>query len=196
MKAILYNTYLLLGGIMWCFISTCMGQPSTKQHVENRRDSLLSPAEISTSYLYWYISHKSKLDRINIFQADTASDTDNYKVDFKRVNFYLNQIKKSGFVSEKYIDTLKKAYLAADEKLNLHPQNDGPIQGFEYDPILGIQEETEITQNVNEFKVISNSIKDDHAVVLGKISDTLWIRFDLSKTDKKWLINAMHPYFK
>jgi hypothetical protein len=195
MKSITYYKWLVLA-ITICSTSVCTAQTKTKEKTENRNNQISSPSDVSISYLYWYVSHKAKLDRINIFQADTASDIAYYKVDFKRVDFYLNQIRRSDFVSEKYIDTLKQAYLAADKKLQLHPQNDGPVPGFEYDPILGIQEESEITQNSINFKVTSKTIKDNQAMVIGKISDTLWIRFELSKIKGKWLINLMHSYFK
>lgn len=183
------------------FVGLCCTLPEiahcqTKKFNDINKDAVLaSPGVIAKTYLGWYVANKARLDRIAIFAPDTASDTTYYKVNFKRVDYYLRQIKKSGYVSNTYIDTLKFNYMKADKNLRSQPQNDGPIKGFEVDPILGIMEESEITDHSNMLKIQKVIVKTNKAIVYGRLLYNLRIKFELSQIDGIWMVDCMKPYY-
>lgn len=162
-----------------------------------------SPAKISIKFLKWYVYNQGRL-RHHLFNVDTTGDTTKLiTVNFDNVRQYEKALKKSGYVSDKFlVDFLTKFHYASNY-LSVHPVTDGPLVDielkdrfsidFSIDPVLQIMEEDMLTDYIKTIKLGKNIVNKTFSVVTVKVSRYLDYVFVLSKKKDKWLIDSILP---
>lgn len=117
-----------------------------RTHVTQRLELHKGPFGTVVHFLKWYRkNYTSNLLRNLVNNADANTDTTKpYSVNFKETERYLSDLKSSGFLSEKFLNTWRNYFRECDDYFIQHPQYDGPPDGFNYDLILNTQDVDEM----------------------------------------------------
>jgi hypothetical protein len=166
-----------------------------KQTVKVKKQQKLTPGRTCIQFLKWYVNSNTRKKARRFFTLNSPGDTTRYKVNFDVVNEYKNDFKKSGYVSDRILDMVQAKYDSASTYLKIHPQNDGPIMGFEDDPIIQLAEEGMLTDHIKSLKVTKSLFEDDYYFVRIRVSRYLDYVFTLTLHDKRWLIDSIVARF-
>lgn len=149
-KAIL----LLLVGVAACHPT----EPAAEQAAAPTPAAKVAPArpqgpevQVATGFYRWYARNSERLNKIQLVEGGSTSPRDTghfYAVDFKGTEHYLAELRKSGYVSPVYLADWRAYFRHQNDSLRLHPQNDGPAAGFEFDLIVHSQEPDEYLQHI------------------------------------------------
>ena len=107
--------------------------------------------QAAIGYYRWYARNSERLTKIQLVDGSGTSprDTGNfYAVDFKATARYLAELRKSGYVSPPYLADWRAYFRRQNDSLRLHPQDDGPAAGFEFDLVVHSQEPDEYLQHI------------------------------------------------
>ncbi len=176
-------------------------QHATKPGVSKNKLSGDQPDKVAIKFLKWYCKNQEYLrHRHPFFNIDTTGDTTKfYSVNMFNVLLYLNELKRSGYVSVNFLNDIQKKYVNASNFLQLHPQNDGPIVDFQktftvdygFDPVIELMEEDMLIEHINKIKSGQVIIQGNNSVVVLKISNYLTYTFIMHKQNKHWVIDSM-----
>lgn len=147
------------------------------------------PVKTVVEFLRWYKRDHGSVDQMHLVQhAGVDYDsTKFYAVNFVGTENYLAQVKSSGYVSEKYLNTWRAYFKEQEDFMIKNPQNDGPPYGFEYDLVLMTQEVDQAMDAIDNIKVTDVNESGDSAVV--KVDIMTKLGFTLTKANGKWLID-------
>jgi len=152
------------------------GAPSEKQ----------DPQQTVKDFLTWYGVHYKEA---NSFGLVNQGDSVNYSVNFEETEKFLSYLKSSGFVSDSYLNVLRRKFIEAQVMYEKDPINEGPPTGFNYDIILWTQEPDLVIEKGKNPILISSEIHDDSATL--RLELYMKLQFDLSKKNQKWLIDRI-----
>ena len=157
----------------------------------NVDDESLSKEPVKTvvDFLRWYKKDHGALDQLHLVQHAGAEydSTKFYAVNFVETEKYLDTLRASGYVSEKYLNKWRAYFKEQDDFMTKNPQNDGPPYGFEYDLVLMTQEVDQAMGAIDSLQVTDVNGSGDSAVVNVDIMTQL--AFTLTKANGKWLID-------
>lgn len=145
--------------------------------------------KVAVDFYKWYASD----DNIQNFDVmkELKDSTDFYAIDFEKVEKYLDAFKKTGFVSDRYLNGQHNYFKECEEEFKKNPANDGPPYGLDYDLIMHSQDYDDDLANTDKIKVVEIYRKPTESKLKllffagGKIDVTL------SKTNEKWLIDKI-----
>ena len=66
-------------------------------------------------FLNWHKNNEDKLGQINSIKGGLPDKSTNYSFDFVATRKYLFELKKSGYLSETFINNLQKHFIEVDE---------------------------------------------------------------------------------
>lgn len=168
---------------------TCFGQTKT------------APAEAAKikktiiGFLEWYRaeSNDTTTKPYRIFKGGYPDTTTKVRVDTAGLIQYLDSFRKSGFVSEAYINNLFIDFLNKDKRLSAYPIMKELIQIPELNDqyILNTFEPEEILNHIDGSKITHAYIIYKKALVRLYISKYVSMVFTLTKVDGKWLIDYL-----
>ena len=69
-----------------------------------------TPKKVVRHFLKWYEQNRERLEKFKLVPGKPGDSTSAYRVDFGETEKYLGELKKSGFVSENYINTFRKYF--------------------------------------------------------------------------------------
>jgi hypothetical protein len=130
--------------------SNSLGTSSVKQ------DSLsINPDCQNTvkDFLAWYKMHFDSLKAIQLVDLIEEGSIAQYRVNFKNAAKYIDQLRSSGFFSEKYCQSKLQYFKEKDQELVKDKQSDGPPVGFEADLLLYTQEPREVLKKYRLLKI-------------------------------------------
>ncbi|PZR41320.1 MAG: hypothetical protein DI538_01550 [Azospira oryzae] len=122
-------------------------------------------------FLAWYSNHweEVSVDLINPIiensMLDQPDSTRPYKINFKAAEIYLDVFRKSGFISEAYIETYRQYFKECQLEFEKEPHYEGPPTGFEYDFIFRSQDYQYQRDNPDKAKTTEISITANKATV-------------------------------
>lgn len=155
----------------------------------------VSPASAVIAFLEWYRGNEDRLHQIQLLAGGLEDTSTFYSVDFKATERYLSELKKSGYVSGRFLDELQKHFVQSNEYLKQHPQNDGPAPGFEADLVMKAQDYMDVWENLDSVKVVDEKRQDDKAVITLLFAGNYKTRYYLTKNGKTWLIDSIENAF-
>lgn len=184
------------------YLAACSGSDqSTPNPVKKDSTASLSPGQTAVNehpkktiidFLHWYKNNMTRLDSFSLVNTAFGGDTTKfYSVNFEATEAYLAEFKKSGFVSDKYVQVMRGYFKKCDDYLKKHPENDGPPDGFEFDLVMWSQEYDEDLANIDKSKVIDQTIADNKATVKLGFPTGGHLLYKLSKQGDKWLIDRI-----
>ena len=162
--------------------------PETSEVETFEADFSKEPAKTVLDFLKWYRKHYSAINRIVMVDQNITNAHPYYTVNTKGTDAYLRLLGKSGFLSPVYLDGWRNYFRERDAFLYSNHQTDGPPEGFQYDFVLWTQETDEALKKIDQAKIIEVQQMSADRV---KISVDIYmrLRFTLSKTGDKWLID-------
>lgn len=188
MKSILGIGALCL--VLW----SCQSKnPSSKAASANDESTELeSAANAVVAFLTWYRDNYDSAGMMNLVKGNPPEDPNsNYAVDFPATEVYLGKLKASGYISDQYVNTWRTYFIKCDEEFKAEPQNDGPPSGFDYDFVMNSQDFEDDFKNIEKTRLDHGSILDNKATVFMELPMSGQLRYELTKTDGKWLIDEI-----
>lgn len=160
-----------------------------------QQSTMTGPAQVAYGFFIWCKNNQAPLDSINII-GDTGKGTPKYyKVDIAATEKYLAVIDKSGLVSKAYLAKWQKYFRQQADSLRVHPQNDGPPNGFDFNLLTYSQEPELYLANPRKAKQHTELLTPNRAVV--KLDFTTEPKypdyriFHLTRTNSTWLIDSI-----
>lgn len=175
--------------ISFLFLQVCYAQ---------KVDSLVgrnSPEATIVGFLKWYNVNQDRLSSAGSAVDGGDPDTTTfYKINFTKVDSYLNKFKRSGFVSDSYIKEFKQMFVSINDSLVKYPQNQGPIIGLNLDVVLKTFDDRDILDHIDEGRFESVIVESNKASVKFTIEPSVKMLFTLLKKGDKWLIENFNYY--
>lgn len=131
--------------LLFIFISLSINVKSTSAITTNQSDNAVI---FLRSFFKWYKTQYKYLDQMHIVKMDTSTNIP-YRIDFAVANKYLSILKSSGYFSDKYINNYRVYLNKIDLTLQKTKQNDGTVDGLDFDPIMCTQEPESILEDLN-----------------------------------------------
>lgn len=138
-------------------------------------------------FLKWY---KINLNKANNFPILVKDSADNFMVDKKASNGYLNFLKSSQCISQKYIELWKVFFDDKASELRDHPNPSDIPEGFDMDFVLITQEPDIILNKIANLKFNIISMNEKVALIGVRLpSDkSVQYEFEMYKTKAGWQI--------
>jgi hypothetical protein len=148
------------------------------------------PAASILNFLRWYRAHSSDLKKIEIVTHSMNPDSATYYVvSAAGTEQYLNEIKKSGFVSDKYIARWRAYFNRINEKLKKAPQTEAPVNGLDFDFVMLSKDCEEDLVRIEKSTVENQHITNDEGSVTVGLPTVGRLKYWIAKQDGKWLID-------
>ena len=149
-----------------------------------------NPKRVVHNFLMWYKKNRTNLQKFRLVRANPGDSTKAYRVDFKETEKYLTELKKSGFLSDQYINSFRQYFETADANLKMNPQYDGPAEGFGFDLVLKAEEADEILDRIPKLKMVTKPIDPDTTKVYVKLP-YVYMVLKLIRSGNTWLIDSL-----
>ncbi|HVE61147.1 MAG TPA: hypothetical protein VNA26_04970 [Chitinophagaceae bacterium] len=183
--------------ITFCFLTifvSCISNEDNKPKEdrltsENASDTK-NPETVVHNFLKWYKNNDVRLNSIPLIKGGAPDTTTFYSVDFTQTEKYLSELKKSGFLSDKYLNDLRTYFKSSNDSLKKYPQNDGPAYGFDFDFIMQSQDYMDIMENIDSLKILSKKISGNSATIIIDRLPKMKMAYGLSKQGNTWLIDT------
>lgn len=148
------------------------------------------------SFFKWYKTKFNYLDHHIYFVDMDLKNNTPYRINFAKTEEYLSILKSSGFFSESYIMNARSYFKKIDLTLQKTKQNDGTVDGLDYDLILHSQEPEAILENLSGIHLeIINTSKDRVIVKMKtKFNQDTYSLYYLTKEGDKYQIDKI-DYF-
>jgi hypothetical protein len=143
--------------------------------------------QVIIQFLKWY---KVNLNKANNFPLLIKDSADNYVVNKTACTSYLNFIKSSRYISQKYIEYWKVFFDDKASELRDHPIHSDIPEGFDMDFVLITQEPDIILNNIANLKFKIVSINEKVALIGVRLpSDkSIQYEFEMYKSKAGWQI--------
>lgn len=185
------------------FLQSCMHKDNEIKLSEN------SPKENTVEYnkntqidlvknfMKWYIQNMNRLYKfktihggsMNVKENEVA---ENYSVNWKEVEKYLTELKKSGFLSDEFIQNEKQTFIDGEKYFKENPENDEPPYGFDYDHFFLTQEAfEEDLQYIEKTIFKQKQIDKSNVEVRFSLPISGNYKYTLKMINSKWLINKI-----
>jgi hypothetical protein len=152
-----------------------------------------SPILFLRRFFRWY---KTKFDYLDhhIFPVNMNFKTNApYRINFTETEKYLSVLKSSGFFSDNYLIYNRNYFKEIDLTLQKTKQNDGTVDGLDYDPIVHSQEPEAMLENLNKIRltVIKSTANDITVKMLTPFNVNTYSLFYLKKINGKYLVDKI-----
>lgn len=148
-------------------------------------------------FLEWYKKKLSDTTQNNYLLAKGGypDTTTSRRIDFSGVEKYLEELRKSGYLSENYLCGLQGYFKDIDDTLlKMDTKKDLiPVSGLDVDFILRTGEPESILNQLNKAKILKIYVAYDKSIVKLKIS-TIGMLFTLSRFGTVWKIDYVGYY--
>lgn len=178
--------FLMLGILLFPFNDVRAIKPDHSYAVKPKE----TPKKVVRDFLTWYKNNRENLQKYVLVPVNTGDSVRAYRVDFKEADKYLNELKKSGFVSDKYIASFRKYFEESDANLEKYPQYDGTPNGFGFDLVLKASDHNEILGRLSKIKIITKPVNAETAKVYIRFP-TVVMALTLTRSGKTWLIDSL-----
>lgn len=150
----------------------------------------LQPANTILGFLQWYRQNVTRIKQIEMVSPSTDPKLNGaYAVNFTATEQYLDELKKSGFVSDTYISNWREYFKQADEKLKKTGQREGPVKEFEKDFVMWSKDYTDDLKRIEKSTVEYQKAANDEGVVMIGLPTVGRVKYKISKQNGKWLID-------
>ncbi|SHL67177.1 hypothetical protein [Flavobacterium chilense] len=154
--------------------------------------------ELVKNFMKWYINNSNVLNNFDTIgggpmDAQENEEAKNYYVDFSKVEKYIEELKKSGFLADVFLKNEKQIFIEGDKYFKKNPENDSPPFGFDYDRFFFTQESLEdVLPNIEKSKYLVNQKNDSISEVRFYLPMTgVNYKYTLKKINARWVIEKI-----
>jgi hypothetical protein len=195
MKARTFQYYTIL--VATCISTSfyaCNNSAPLTEFRNDRKEIILAPENDSTqvqtsivSFLQWYKLNIGKTNKFSILINDSNGY---FKVNRKAYTGYLDFIKSSSFVSDRYIDYWKIYFADKEDYLANQSIKTYVPEGFDFDFVLVTQEPELVLNNISNINFNLVSMNDTVALVALSLpgNDSITYEFEMYKGTEGWQI--------
>lgn len=166
-------------------------------------ESNKAQTEVVKNFMKWYIQNMNMLYKFKTIDGGPANakeneEAENYFVNFREVENYLAELKKSGFLSDIFIQREKQTFIDGEKYFKENLENDAPPFGFDYDHFFLTQEAfEEDLPNIDKAKyIIKQSDKFNSEVEFYLPICNINYKYTLKMKNSKWLIEKIESIEK
>ncbi|MFI5452742.1 hypothetical protein ACHMWN_11360 [Pedobacter sp. UC225_61] len=145
-----------------------------------------TPEHTVRSFLFWYSKNIQRLNQIQLVNQQQAP-TKPYYVNKANVTLYLAELKKSGFLSTKFLNSIEHYISLCNTNLLNIKQTEGPPEGFDMDMVLLTQDYESNLKLLNK----GTSIRLTKNKVRFTFVSKDFLVFGLSQRKGKWFIDSI-----
>ncbi len=167
------------------------------------KDSDETQIKVVKNFMKWYIENMNILYQFNTIDGGPMSvkeneEAENYFVNFTEVEKYIVELKKSGFLSDNFLQEKRQTFIDGDKYFKENPENDGPPIGFDYDPFFLTQDVfEEDLPNIEKTKyTVRQNDKFNSEVEFYLPIPDIKYRYTLKLIDSKWVIEKIESIKK
>ncbi|MFD0941644.1 hypothetical protein [Pedobacter boryungensis] len=157
-----------------------------KEQNKIQNQATVTPEQTVRSFIFWYSKNMQRLNNIQLVNQLQAPAKP-YYVNKANVAIYLAELKKSGFLSNKFLNSIEHYIGMCNENLLKTKQIEGPPEGFDMDMILLTQDYESNIKLLNQGKITR--------LTKNKVRFTFdsedFLVFSLSQGKGKWLIDSI-----
>lgn len=171
---------------------------SSKQQDETNASKNLytqQPDSTVLRFLKWYHQNEEELNRLHFFKGGLNDTTTFYSVDYTNTEIYLARLLSSQCLSNKFIADFRNYFIQGDLYLKRHPQNDGPVDGFDYDLIMKSQDYMDVWDNLDSMKTLSREIIGNKAIIKVSFGKYHSPSYNLTNVQGRWLIDSIYNVY-
>ena len=177
---------IIVGCLLLC---CCIGDAAAYQQkvsVMEQHDPT-TPQQVIIKFLKWY---KVNLNKANNFPFLVKDSAGNFMVNKTASTDYLNFLKTSQCISQKYIEHWKVFFNDKATELIEHPNQSDVPEGFDFDLVLITQEPDIILNKIanRKFKIVSMNEKVALIGVTLPSDKSVKHEFEMYKTKAGWQI--------
>ncbi len=184
-KSILYVAFLFI----IILLSSCSSQKSDDVKTDNLTTA--TPAsEAVIGFLTWYKLHMMDLNAYKLVTNngnETPEPGKPYSVNFPETEKYINALRASGFISDKYAENSRAYFKKCEEAFRVEKQYDGPPMGFDADLIM-LSQDFEL-DFLDLVKITSHSGATNNAHLILEFPNELKLAYAMTLENGKWLID-------
>jgi hypothetical protein len=148
------------------------------------------PANTVLNFLRWYRAHINQIKKIEMVKHSANPDSANYYViNEAATEQYLNEMQKSGFVSDNYIARWRMYFKKCNEDLKKTPQTESPVKGFDFDFVMFSKDSEDDLVRIEKSTVEHQHITNDEGSITVGLPTVGRLRYWITKQDGKWLID-------
>jgi hypothetical protein len=142
------------------------------------------------NFLEWYRVQQVWLNQIPMVnKVGRNHEPIHYSVNFRQTERYLKELKRSGFISDRYIRRWRAYFKECDKNFKKNPVDDGPPDGFEFDLVMWSNSDYEEELAALDKAVVVESYQDKrNAIMVIKFSGGRKLRYTLLRESIKWKI--------
>ena len=171
----------------------CGGKNTKDKAIIQNSDSSKSPGKVVFEFLKWYKNNYRKIianEMVNNLPNTKCYDsTKYYSVNFAATEKYLNYMKSSGYISDKYLNYWREYFKKCEVKFKQNPMNDMPPDGFDYDFVYLSQEISDY--NLDNVEINKEIRANNSANVIVTIDKAFTYEYKLTFDGTNWLIDSL-----
>ena len=145
-----------------------------------------TPEHTVRSFLFWYSKNIQRLNTIQLVNQQQAP-TKPYYVNNANVTLYLAELKKSGYLSTIFLNSIEQYISICKTNLLKIKQTEGPPEGFDMDMILFTQDYESNLKLLNKGTIIRLTKNKVRFTFASKD----FLVFGLSERKGKWFIDSI-----
>lgn len=145
-------------------------------------------------FFKWYKTQSEYLNKIHVVNMNFKTNAP-YRINFQETERYLSILKLSGYFSENYISYYRDYFKKIDLTLQKTKQNDGTVDGLDFDFILHSQEPESYLKNLDviQLSVVNSSVSKVIIKMKTKLDPAYALElFYLTKVNGKYLIDKIN----
>ncbi len=137
-------------------------------------------------FLVWYKNHHITADRYVLVNQRPGKP---YSVNLKNGDRYLNYLNTSHLLTSACLSRWRLFFQERDASFRLHPQSEGPPDGFEFDLIMLNQDTDKQLASLSSLTIEKVTITNGQALVVFRLIDAY--EFRLVYQNRRWLIDEI-----
>lgn len=160
-----------------------------KKRIELKQNN--NPVLFMRSFFKWYKANLHSFH--NAFVDINAEAPKPYRINFTKTEQYLSTLLSSGFFSKKYIDYYRKYFKKIDLTLQKTKQDDGAVDGLDYDLIMHTQEPESYLNDLKtiQLSIVKSNLGGAIIKVKSKVDPMFGEQFTLIKIKYDFLIEKI-----
>jgi hypothetical protein len=169
-------------------VSSCTS--GNADHEENTPPITVSDSvaliDTAKAFFRWYDANMNRLAQIHMVNQVEGTP---YSVDSAGCEQFLDELRKSGLVTEGYLNRHRADFQRYQRQFEAEPQTEGPPMGFDWDPVMKSQEPDVDLDSIPNAHIVFAHVAND----TGLVDMALYYEFEVAllKDNGGWKVERI-----